>query len=98
MLLERHKAGSRGRVHSWWNHDVSSGGDWRSSRSKQSNAGQALRSLILYPTNALVEDQISRLRKAAMRATDNCEPLFYFGRYTGGTSRWFLEPEQYYAE
>ena len=42
--------------------------------------------MLLYPTNALVEDQISRLRRAAFRAqTLYGSPLFYFGRYTGTT-------------
>ena len=52
----------------------------------------AVRALILYPMNALVEDQISRLRKAL--TSDMAEQWFqsnlngnrfYFGRYTGMT-------------
>lgn len=52
----------------------------------------AIRALILYPMNALVEDQIQRLRKSldsqkARRWLDNNREgnRFYFGRYTGQT-------------
>ena len=43
--------------------------------------------MILYPTNALVEDQISRLRRAVMSAQEPAAeaPRFFFGRYTGAT-------------
>ncbi|HEY0595010.1 helicase-related protein, partial [Sphingopyxis sp.] len=45
-----------------------------------------IRAILLYPTNALVEDQVSRLRQAAFRAKEKFgEPLFFFGRYTGAT-------------
>lgn len=53
---------------------------------------QAVRALILYPMNALVEDQLTRLRKALdsdktrewlkEKANNNS---IYFGRYTGNT-------------
>lgn len=46
----------------------------------------AVRAMVLYPTNALVEDQVSRLRQAAIRGKEiTGSPLFYFGRYTGAT-------------
>lgn len=49
----------------------------------------AVRTLVLYPTNALVEDQMSRLRRAARRIADGGGPALWFGRYTsaaiGGT-------------
>ena len=52
----------------------------------------ALRALILYPLNALVEDQLMRLRRAcdspnARRWLDEnrCGNRFYFGRYIGST-------------
>jgi DEAD/DEAH box helicase domain-containing protein len=46
----------------------------------------AIRTLILYPTNALVEDQITRLRRS-IRIISEKEPSlqFWFGRYTGIT-------------
>lgn len=52
----------------------------------------AVRALILYPMNALVEDQMTRLRKAldSSQAKEIVEKRFhgnriYFGRYTGAT-------------
>jgi len=45
----------------------------------------AIRTLVLYPTNALVEDQISRLRKSFSTVSSEDQPPFYFGRYTGAT-------------
>jgi DEAD/DEAH box helicase domain-containing protein len=53
---------------------------------------QAVRALILYPMNALVEDQLTRLRKALdsdktrewLRTKANNNSI-YFGRYTGST-------------
>src|SRR5438874_1554230 len=62
--------------------------------------GAAVRALILYPLNALVEDQMIRLRQAAdsVDNPDTGQPgartwldsqrpglRFYFGRYTGRT-------------
>lgn len=46
----------------------------------------AMRSMVLYPTNALVEDQMTRLRKtiSEMRSLSEFQPL-WFGRYTGST-------------
>ncbi|MBF6243294.1 DEAD/DEAH box helicase [Nocardia elegans] len=50
------------------------------------NRTPAVRSLILYPTNALVEDQMTRLRRAVrkLREDDPLHPI-WFGRYTGNT-------------
>lgn len=56
------------------------------------NREAAVRALILYPMNALVEDQMVRLRKTldsreareVMRSEFSCNQLF-FGRYTGST-------------
>jgi len=52
----------------------------------------AMRALILYPLNALVEDQLARLRRAfdgdnARAWLTSCRPgnRLYFGRYTGRT-------------
>ncbi|WP_433537208.1 DEAD/DEAH box helicase [Micromonospora sp. CA-249363] len=57
---------------------------WRPMRASEARSA-ALRTVVLYPTNALVEDQISRLRKALRRiAASQLAPL-WFGRYTGGT-------------
>ena len=74
-------------IHPWWETNWSSGQTWQSLRSSAENGNQpAMRAMLLYPTNALVEDQVSRLRQAAFRASDgNAGPRFYFGRYTGAT-------------
>jgi len=72
----------------WWRR---SGGDWIPQRRHETRPA-AIRALILYPLNALVEDQLIRLR----RATDSPESFawlkqnrldnrFYFGRYIGRT-------------
>ncbi|GER23592.1 hypothetical protein NCCP1664_20870 [Zafaria cholistanensis] len=46
----------------------------------------AVRAMILYPTNALVEDQLTRLRLAFRRiAEERPEARLWFGRYTGAT-------------
>ncbi len=52
----------------------------------------AVRALILYPMNALVEDQLTRLRKALdseealeWLKQNRCGNKFYFGRYTSAT-------------
>lgn len=71
----------------------------------------ALRAIVLYPTNALVEDQMSRLRKAIHRLRNRGVPL-WFGRLTSaslgavtvpsqptrasGTSRELIEEEDEY--
>jgi DEAD/DEAH box helicase domain-containing protein len=83
----------------WWNHYTMTGGR----RSWQPRIGQrshenfrtrpaAIRSLILYPLNALVEDQLIRLREALDSAqarawldANRGGHRFYFGRYTGRT-------------
>ena len=90
-------------LNDWWKNK-----DWQRSCEKEGNKGlqqsyrisqrrhekrkAAVRALILYPMNALVEDQLSRLRKAL--TSDKAEGWlqknrhgnrFYFGRYTGMT-------------
>ena len=90
-------------LNDWWKNE-----DWKKSCQKENNKGlkksyrvsqrdhekrdPAVRALILYPMNALVEDQLSRLRKAL--TSDSAEKWFvenrnsnrfYFGRYTGMT-------------
>ena len=46
----------------------------------------AIRALVLYPTNALVEDQMTRLRRAIWRINaDASRGPLWFGRYTGET-------------
>lgn len=70
-------------LHRWWADGQH--GRWRPARD---GAGRppAVRAVILYPTNALVEDQISRLRKIVSQADRRGGgPPITFGRYTGDT-------------
>ncbi|WP_233096202.1 DEAD/DEAH box helicase [Alicyclobacillus sp. SO9] len=71
----------------WWE----IGSSWKGERNNERRPA-AIRGLILYPLNALVEDQLTRLRKA-LDSDDAREWLddhrhgnrIYFGRYTGKT-------------
>lgn len=74
----------------WWREDK---GKYLSQREGQT-AGRptAVRAMILYPMNALVDDQLVRLRKAlssdpvtAWLDAHRGGHRFYFGRYTGST-------------
>lgn len=66
----------------WW--DTPSA-PWVSSRAHTGRPA-AVRALILYPTNALVEDQITRLRKAVRVIAAQADGRqLWFGRYTGAT-------------
>jgi DEAD/DEAH box helicase domain-containing protein len=83
----------------WWNHYTMTGDrrNWQPRISQRANEDlsvrpAAIRALLLYPLNALVEDQLIRLREAldsvAARAWLNVHRRgnrFYFGRYTGRT-------------
>lgn len=66
----------------WWD---ARDGRWHPIRSHETRRA-AIRSLVLYPTNALVEDQVVRLRRALRRIT-TAQPgrMLWFGRYTGVT-------------
>ena len=72
----------------WWEQ---TGGDYVPQRRGEKRPA-AMRALILYPMNALVEDQLARLRK--LLDSDGAKQWldqnrngnrFYFGRYTGAT-------------
>jgi DEAD/DEAH box helicase domain-containing protein len=67
----------------WWENTPT---PWKDLRSNETRP-KALRSLILYPTNALVEDQITRLRRAVreLRHFPGGQQ-FWFGRYTSATA------------
>jgi DEAD/DEAH box helicase domain-containing protein len=80
----------------WWRHYTLAGNSrrWapRISQRQHETRVAAIRALILYPMNALVEDQLLRLREAldscASRqwlSTHRHNNRFYFGRYTGRT-------------
>ncbi|MFC7278246.1 DEAD/DEAH box helicase [Paractinoplanes rhizophilus] len=68
----------------WW--ETAPGSmQWRPLRGPETRPA-ALRTVVLYPTNALVEDQIARLRRALRRiAATGAVPPLWFGRYTGAT-------------
>lgn len=88
LMQERADGVGRGELTRWWKDQLqASDKQWSHSRSGfDGTVTPAVRALVLYPTNALVEDQVSRLRQAASRAKDLFgKPLFYFGRYTGAT-------------
>jgi len=75
--------------HKWWEAE---GGAFEPQRSTETGRTAAVRALLLYPMNALVEDQLVRLRRALdskqsrtwMDENRNGH-RFYFGRYTGRT-------------
>lgn len=85
-IIEERALGST--INPWWEKQLAAGDtSWRHLRSgSQHSATPAVRAMVLYPTNALVEDQVARLRQAAIRAAESMSgPLFFFGRYTGAT-------------
>ncbi|MGW2795966.1 DEAD/DEAH box helicase [Streptomyces sp. NPDC001269] len=72
----------------WWQ----GSGEYTPSRRSESGHPAAMRALVLYPTNALADDQLARLRHAldSNRARQWLDAhrsghRFYFGRYTGAT-------------
>ncbi|PLC11322.1 hypothetical protein AUQ48_02485 [Kocuria flava] len=74
---------SPGPVDAWWEQpgDVA----WRPVRRTETRPA-AVRALVMYPTNALVEDQLTRLRDACRRIEQsNPQARLWFARYTGGT-------------
>jgi ATP-dependent helicase YprA (DUF1998 family) len=77
-----------GQTDRWWKGK----GKWLPQREGENGHDAAVRTLILYPMNALVEDQLVRLRRsldssAARRwlSQERGGHRFYFGRYTGQT-------------
>ncbi|MFV0633423.1 DEAD/DEAH box helicase [Demequina sp.] len=82
-LVEESKGwASQPAANRWWS---AADPRWVPMRHGESRPG-AVRTLILYPTNALVEDQMTRMRRAirALNAEHPERPL-WFGRYTGST-------------
>ena len=82
LLAEARSWGPQPELDRWW---ASERGEWRGCRAGATREA-AVRAMVLYPTNALVEDQVSRLRLAVESvATGNARPEIFFGRYTGAT-------------
>lgn len=69
--------------HDWWS-IRNQNAPWAPTR-QHSRRIPAVRALVLYPTNALVEDQMSRLRRAIRRLRADAHLDVWFGRYTGVT-------------
>lgn len=69
-------------AHEWW--AAANANRWRSVRGDERTA--AIRAIVLYPTNALVEDQVVRLRRAVRRIAElHQRSQLWFGRYTSAT-------------
>lgn len=68
--------------HPWWR-GPDAPKSWQPLRSDESRCA-GLRGIVLYPTNALVEDQMTRLRRAIQKLREAGLPL-WFGRYTSAT-------------
>lgn len=85
-LLEESVTWPRAReLHRWWSRQEQTSA-WTATR-RYGERPAAVRAIVLYPTNALVEDQMSRLRRAVERARrfEGGQDHFFFGRYTGAT-------------
>lgn len=70
-------------AYEWWSVQQQNA-PWETVR-RDTRRTPAVRSLVLYPTNALVEDQMSRLRRAVRRLRASAGMDIWFGRYTGVT-------------
>lgn len=83
LLAETRRYGPAPPINRWWAGQQK--GKWTPATSSTPRT-RAVRSMILYPTNALVEDQISRLRRAVTRVDrEGGGAPITFGRYTGET-------------
>jgi len=80
LMIEARNWGRPEPVNEWWSHKSLK---WEPARSSSREA--ALRTVVLYPTNALVEDQIARIRRALRRITALNGPDIWFGRYTSAS-------------
>lgn len=84
-LLRESEHWESAREPNWWWESESR----RWSPLRRADRPAALRALVLYPTNALVEDQLVRLRRAVRNIRQKGGPHLWFGRYTsaapGGT-------------
>jgi len=84
VIAEKRSTGPLPPMHEWW--DLNRQNErWQAARAVGPSPA-AVRAVVLYPTNALVEDQVARLRRAVRRLRDQAEPVdIWFGRYTGAT-------------
>jgi DEAD/DEAH box helicase domain-containing protein len=93
LLVEAERWPASTALNEWWEGNR---GDWNSCRNGEAARGRAsaLRAVLLYPTNALVEDQVSRLRRAIIENEALGGKRIYFGRYTGATIGSGTPPER----
>lgn len=63
---------------------------------EEGTLGPGVRTLIIYPMNALVNDQIRRLRELLADMEDS--PKITFGRFTGETKETYKEAKEKYEE
>src|SRR5205823_5387369 len=86
LIAEARQWGPPASLHRWWDAGLPDSGRWQHSRSYEvPERSSAIRAIVLYPTNALVEDQITRFRQAVAVSDRAGGPRFFFGRYTGAT-------------
>ena len=91
LLQESSKWETPAKLNEWWS-PSNNEKKWIHSRAN-GNRKAAVRSMILYPMNALVEDQLTRLRSIFYSHNDLDAPEFFFGRYTGATPGSLKKPE-----
>lgn len=89
LLLEARSWKGTNQPNAWWDARPER---WSPTRTEPRDA--AVRAIVLYPMNALVEDQVSRLRKALRRIVSLGGPSLWFGRYTGATLGGTAMPER----
>lgn len=83
LLAEAERWPAPRALNTWWRNPPSDD-PWSPLR-HGTNRPSAVRALVLYPTNALVEDQVARIRRAMLASTGEGAPQMFFGRYTGAT-------------
>lgn len=89
LLLEARSWNGASQPNAWWDARPER---WSPTRTEARDA--AIRAIVLYPMNALVEDQVSRLRRALRRIVSLGGPSLWFGRYTGATLGGTAMPER----
>ena len=83
LTQEARQWGTQEGVHQWWQSQFAAS-PWEPTRRGETRPA-AVRGLVLYPTNALVEDQVARLRLSMRQLSGSERRPLWFGRYTGGT-------------
>lgn len=83
LTQEARRWGPQEGVHQWWQSQFAAA-PWEPTRRGETRPA-AVRGLVLYPTNALVEDQVARLRLSMRQLSGSEGRPLWFGRYTGGT-------------